>query len=162
MFQRGIDEDLDSKVIAKKHCRENCKAHEFHKWLKDRNYKIVKDMDYTVEVLRTWFIRLEEELANGLDKTEISDMCLGEPLEMIANCIIDLEGRTGEKLKENKDENNLQKGDKFRGLTGNKYEVIASAYDEYDRVIYYFCKRLDTKIVQTTMVDNASILEIIN
>ena len=56
---------------------------------------------------------------------------------------------------------NLQKGDKFKNLTGNKFEVIARAYDEYDKVLYYFCKRLDTKLTQIAMVDNASILEII-
>jgi hypothetical protein len=42
MFQKAIDNNLDSKGVAKKYCHEKCKAYEFHQWLKDNGYKIVK------------------------------------------------------------------------------------------------------------------------
>ena len=43
LSQRCIDGNLNSKEIAKRHCREHCKAYQFHKWLKDNGYKIVKE-----------------------------------------------------------------------------------------------------------------------
>jgi|GEM_PF-1725246 hypothetical protein len=90
-------ENENLKENPKNYCKRECSAYRFHQWLQDNDYKIVKDMDYTVDILRQWFDILEENLANELEMIDIISMDLDEPLEYIENCIRDLEGRIGEK-----------------------------------------------------------------
>ena len=38
----NITEESGKEVLKEEHCREHCKAYQFHQWLKENDYKIVK------------------------------------------------------------------------------------------------------------------------
>ena len=45
MLDGKIDKDLSEKIKKFRkefHCHENCKAYEFHQWLEDNGYSIIK------------------------------------------------------------------------------------------------------------------------
>lgn len=94
------DEDSFNYNKAKEFCRDDCKAYDFHKWLGENNYQIVKDLDFVIIVLREWFDEMENRLNDELEEDDFLDIGLNEPLENIANCIYDLEGKLEKDLRE--------------------------------------------------------------
>lgn len=120
--QKGLDrEEIDefTKEIGKRHCKENCKAYEFHQWLKENDYEIVKDLDYITIVLREWFDELENRLNDNLDAEDYMNIGLHEPLENIQNCIYDLEGKLEEDLRKLREKKKEQDYDEMKYMTGH-------------------------------------------
>lgn len=99
-------EDKMDVEFAKEYCHNDCSAYDFHKWLEENNYSIVKDFDYDILYLRCLFDDVIRILNNSI-KGEVEILGLHTILRDLDKYIKDLEGDQGKSIREKKHEDML-------------------------------------------------------
>lgn len=87
-------EDKMDTEFAREYCRNDCSAYDFHQWLDENRYDIVKDFDYSIAHIKAWF----DELKAVTDILHISRA--QRAMRKIEEYLQDLEGDDGKTLRE--------------------------------------------------------------
>lgn len=99
----NAEDEMDTD-FAKTFCHNDCSAYDFHKWLDDNNYSIVKDFDYDLLYLRMWLEQLKYDLSAFVYDNAVVDIGLNHTVEKIEEYLQDLEGDDGKTIRELRNE----------------------------------------------------------